>query len=94
MTGFVIGFFATISGILLGVVFSLNIEKVRFFLSKFLKFELFPSDVYFLEQLPSELNPNSIILILIFSLVVSAIASYIPASNISKMKTFRALKYD
>ena len=94
LTGFVIGFFATISGILLGVIFSLNIEKVRFFLSKFLKFELFPSDVYFLEQLPSELNPNSIILILIFSLVVSAIASYIPASSISKMKTFRALKYD
>ncbi len=94
LTGFVIGFFATISGILLGVIFSLNIEKVRFFLSKFLKFELFPSDVYFLEQLPSELNPNSIFLILIFSLVVSAIASYIPASSISKMKTFRALKYD
>ena len=94
LTGFVIGSSATISGILLGVLFSLNIEKVRLFLSKFLKFELFPSDVYFLEQLPSELNPNSIILTLIFSLVVSAIASYIPASSISKMKTFRALKYD
>ena len=28
------------------------------------------------------------------SLLVSAIASYIPARHISKMKTLRALKYD
>ena len=94
LTGFTIGFFATITGIFLGVIFALNIEKIRNILSNVFNFEIFPSDVYFLEQLPSELNPNSIILILIFSLVVSAIASYIPASSISKMKTFRALKYD
>jgi ABC-type lipoprotein release transport system permease subunit len=28
------------------------------------------------------------------SITVSAIASYIPAMTISKMKTFRALKYE
>ena len=30
----------------------------------------------------------------VISLLVSAIASYIPARHISKMKTFRALKYE
>ena len=56
--------------------------------------EIFPSDIYFLEKLPSELNINSIFIIFILSLSVSAIASYIPARHISKMKTFRALKYE
>ena len=94
LTGFTIGFFATITGILLGVFFALNIEKIRNFLSNFFNFEIFPSDVYFLEQLPSEINVYSIIIIFIFSLIVSALASYLPAMTISKMKTFRALKYE
>ena len=94
LTGFTIGFFATISGIILGSIFSLNIEKVRLFLSLVFKLEIFPSDIYFLEELPSEINLYSIFIIFILSILVSAIASYIPARHISKMKTFRALKYE
>jgi len=94
LTGFTIGFVATVTGILLGIVFSLNIEKVRVFLLSVFKLEIFPSDIYFLEQLPSEININSIFIIFLLSLLISAIASYIPARHISKMKTFRALKYE
>ena len=94
LTGFTIGFFATISGIILGILFSLNIEKVRIFFSTVFNLEIFPSDIYFLEKLPSEINLYSILIIFILSLLVSAIASYIPARHISKMKTFRALKYE
>ena len=42
----------------------------------------------------SEKAIYSILIISILSLLVSALASYIPARQISKMKTFRALKYD
>ena len=94
LTGFTIGFAATITGIVIGIIFSLNIEKIRSFLSNTFNFELFPSDVYFLEKLPSEINTYSIFIVFIFSLIISALASYLPAMSISKMKTFRALKYD
>jgi len=94
LTGFTIGLSATITGIFLGIIFSLNIEKIRNILSNFFNFEIFPSDVYLLEQLPSEINFYSILIIFIFSLIISALASYLPAMGISKMKTFRALKYD
>jgi len=94
LTGFSIGFFATLTGILVGIIFSLNIEKLRLFLSTVFNLEIFPSDIYFLEKLPSEINFNSILIIFFLSLLVSAVASYIPANNISKMKTFRALKYE
>ena len=94
LSGFILGFAATISGLVIGVIFSLNIEKVRIFLSNTFNFDLFPSDVYFLERLPSEISIYSISVILIFSLIISALASYLPARSISKMKTFRALKYE
>ena len=94
LTGFSIGFFATISGIILGVIFSYNIEKLRIILSSVFNLEIFPPDIYFLEKLPSEISFFSILIIFILSLIVSAIASYLPAMTISKMKTFRALKYE
>jgi lipoprotein-releasing system permease protein len=94
LTGFIIGFLATVFGIIFGVIFSLNIERIRIFLSNAFNLEIFPSDVYFLDKLPSEINVYSIFIIFIFSLIISALASYLPAMSISKMKTFRALKYD
>ncbi len=94
LTGFTIGFFATIAGILTGILFAMNIEKIRSFLSNFFNFEIFPADVYFLEKLPSEISFFPILLIFVFSLIISALASYVPVLSISKMKTFRALKYD
>ena len=94
LTGFTIGFFASISGIILGVIFSLNVEKLRVLLSTIFNLEIFPPDIYFLDELPSEINFYSILVIFILSLVISAIASYLPAMNILKMKTFRALKYE
>ena len=94
LTGLTIGFFSTICGIILGILFSLNIEKIRLFLSAVFNLEIFPSDIYFLDKLPSEVNFNSILIIFIISMIISAIASYLPAMKISKMSTFRALKYE
>ena len=94
LTGFTIGFFATITGIIFGILFSINIEKIRMLLSNIFNLEIFPPDIYFLEKLPSEINFYSIFIIFILSLIISAISSYLPAMSISKMKTFRALKYE
>ena len=94
LTGFAIGFCATVSGIILGIFLSINLEKIRAFLSNVFNLEIFPADIYFLEKLPSEISLNSILVILIISLIISAISSYLPASKISKMNTFRALRYE
>ncbi len=94
LTGVTIGFFATISGIILGVLFSLNVEKLRIFLSSVFNLEIFPSDIYFLDKLPSEINLSSIFIVFIISILISIIASYLPAMKISKMNTFRALRYE
>ena len=94
LTGLTIGFLATVSGITLGILFSINIEKIRIFLSSIFNFEIFPSDIYFLEKLPSEINLSSVLLVFVISLIISAIAAYLPAMRISKMNTFRALRYE
>ena len=94
LTGFTIGLLASVCGIIIGVLFSENIETIRIFLSYILNVEIFPSDVYFLDEMPSEINSFSIIIIFIFSLVTTSFASLIPAIAISKMNTIKALKYE
>jgi len=94
LTGFTIGLTATICGIILGVLFSINVEDIRFFLSNIFNIEIFPQDIYFLDKLPSEINPVSITIIFIFSIITTSLASLLPAIAISKMSTIRALKYE
>jgi len=94
LTGFTIGFSATVAGILLGTIFSIYIEEIRILLSNFFNLNIFPSDVYILDKMPSEINPLSIIIIFIFSIIITSLASFFPARAISKMKTIEALKYE
>tara|TARA_Y100000768_G_scaffold385985_1_gene373334 strand:- start:354 stop:1574 length:1221 start_codon:yes stop_codon:yes gene_type:complete len=94
LTGFTIGLFATISGILLGIIFSFYIDDIRNFLSMIFGINIFPSDVYYLEKMPSEIDFLSVSVVFFMSLIITSITSYFPAKTISKMKTTNALKYD
>ena len=94
LTGLTIGFSASVTGVLIGSLFSIYIEKIRMFISTVFNFEIFPSDIYFLDSLPSELDLGSTLIIFIFSLFITAIASYFPARGILKMNTIKALKYE
>ena len=94
LTGFTIGLVATVCGITLGILFSENIESIRVFLSYLLNVEIFPSDVYFLEEMPSEISFFSIMIIFLFSIITTSLASLAPAIAIAKMNTIKALKYE
>ncbi len=94
LTGFTIGSLATLCGLFIGILFSIYIEEVRSLISKIFKTEIFPPDVYFLDKMPSEISFLSTLIIFIFSLIITSIASYFPASIISRMETSRGLKYE
>ena len=94
MVGFLIGSLATLMGIIIGVLFSLYIENIREFFSNVFNIKLFPEEIYFLSKLPSEINPNSILIIAICSILITTIVSIYPAIKASKMNTAKALKYE
>ena len=94
LTGFLIGFSATITGSGLGIIFSIYIEEIRQFISALTSFEIFPKDVYFLDEMPSKLSVGSIILISIFSVFVTTLASLLPCLSVTKIEIIKALKYE
>mgnify|MGYP000986062673 CR=1 FL=1 len=89
-----IGFFATIVGLILGIVFSIYIEDIRQFISLVFNLEIFPTDVYFLSKMPSEISLKSILSISIFSIIITTLASFFPSLAVTKIKTIEALKYE
>ena len=94
LVGFIIGTSATFFGIFLGVMFSLYIEKIRFFLSDIFNISLFPEEIYFLNKMPSEIEPNSIFIISFCSIIITILVSIFPAIKASKLDPVKALKYE
>ena len=94
LVGFSIGFFATLTGVLLGVLFSYNIEKIRSLLSDLFNISLFPEEIYFLSKMPSEIDLNSILIITLCSLAITAFVSIFPSYSASKLDPIKALKYE
>jgi len=94
LVGIIIGTSATLFGIFLGVMFSLYIEKLRVLLSNIFNISLFPEEIYFLSTMPSEINPTSIFVISVCSIIITIIVSIFPAIKASKLDPVKALKYE
>ena len=94
LVGFLIGTFSTLTGIIIGIMFSLNIESIRLLISNLFNISLFPEEIYFLSKMPSEIDPFSIFVICLFSIVVTCLVSIYPAIKAAKLDTIKSLKYE
>ena len=94
LVGFLIGTFSTIFGIIIGIIFSLNIESIRSLISNIFNISLFPEEIYFLSKMPSEIDPFSIFIISLFSILITCLVSIYPAIKASNLDTIKSLKYE
>ena len=94
LTGFTIGFLATVTGVIIGILFSYYIEEIRIILTSVFDIRLFPEEIYFLSKMPSEINLNYIFIVSIFSLLITFFATIFPSLSAAKLDPIKALKYE
>jgi len=94
LIGFAIGLLATITGVTVGVLFSYYIEEIRILITSIFNIRLFPEEIYFLSQMPSEINLSYIFIVSFFSLLITFFATIFPSLSAAKLDPIKALKYE
>ena len=92
--GSLIGVIGTALGVVGGIVLALNIAAVVPFLEQLFGFSLFPSDIYYITELPSELRSADVTKFAVMSLGMSLLSTLYPAWRASVTNPAEALRYE
>jgi lipoprotein-releasing system permease protein len=94
ITGASIGVVGTLVGFLIGTVVCLNIEEIRRFLSWLTNTELFSPELYFLSQLPADMNARETSAVVVMALGLSLLATLYPSWRAARLDPVEALRYE
>ncbi len=94
LNGASIGIVGTISGFVLGVEFTRNIEEIRQFLQSVLGMKLFPEEIYFFTRIPAVIDWNEVTSVLIMAFGLSFLATLYPYWRAARLDPVEALRYE
>jgi lipoprotein-releasing system permease protein len=94
IAGASIGVIGTILGFLVGTVFCAYIEDIRLFLSSLTGTTLFDPTIYFLSQMPAELDMGEVTAVVIMALTLSLLATLYPSWRAARLDPVEALRYE
>ena len=92
--GLVIGLVGTLLGCVVGFAIVPNLNEIVGLIEVIFGIVAFPSDVYYLDRLPSKIQYIDSLLIVIFSIVICLVASLYPAWRASKLDLVDGLRYE
>ena len=92
--GALIGVIGLLLGVAGGVALALNIDVVVPFIERLLGTQILAKEVYYISNLPSELQWSDVSTITVLSFVVSLVATLYPSWRASRVNPAEALRYE
>lgn len=92
--GTVIGLFGTLAGVLLGVVLSVNLERIVHGLERLVGVRFMDASVYLMSDLPARVEPRDVLLIAGTAFALCCLSTVYPAWRAATTDPARALRHD
>lgn len=92
--GLVIGWVGAIGGIALGTLLAVNVPVIVPVLEQAFGFQIMPGDVYYVTEIPSDLQAADVVAIATAALALTGLATLYPARRAAAVQPARALRYD
>jgi lipoprotein-releasing system permease protein len=92
--GSIIGVAGTFAGLVLGVVFTLNLEEIVNFMEATFGIKFLAADVYFISDLPADLRWSDVVRICAIALVLALLSTLYPAWRGARTMPAEALRYE
>jgi len=92
--GALIGVIGTLVGVIGGVLLAANIGVVVPFLERTFHVQFLAKDVYYISELPSDLQMGDVVTITLVSLFLSLVATLYPSWRASQVRPAEALRYE
>lgn len=92
--GTAVGLFGVVTGVICGCLMALGIADIVGLLERYLGFQVFDPNVYFISELPSRLMWQDVLAISLLGIFLSLIATLYPAHRAAKVLPAEALRYD
>ncbi len=94
VNGALIGIVGTLIGVVLGVLLALNVDVVVPFLERTFHIQFLSKEVYYISELPSDLQQADVTSIAVVSLLLSLLATLYPSWRASRINPAEALRYE
>jgi len=92
--GALIGVIGTLIGVAGGIALALNIDVVVPFLERLLNVQFLSREVYYITDLPSDLQTSDVVAIALVSLALSLFATIYPSWRAARVNPAEALRYE
>ncbi len=92
--GLIVGLLGTFLGCVAGLAVALNLQKVSLFIEKVFNFQILPGDVYYLSELPSQVNYSDVAIIVVGTMVICFLSTIYPSLRASRLDPAEALRYE
>ena len=94
MCGASVGVTGTLLGVVLGVLFCLNIQTIQGWVEAITGTSVFNPEVYYLTHLPSRLDPGEVLQVMVMALALSLLATLYPSWRAARTDPVEALRHE